>query len=449
MSGGNVPDSSETDPLQAGSYSYQAVYSGDDNFAGSTGPCEPFKVAKADSSTATVVKDHNGDVVDAQNPAVLGSQVHDTATVTSGNDSFTPSGTVTYHLFSGLDCNVDNEIGSGEQVTMSGGNVPDSSETDPLQAGSYSYQAVYSGDDNFAGSTGPCEPFKVAKADSSTATVVKDHNGDVVDAQNPAVLGSQVHDTATVTSGNDSFTPSGTVTYHLFSGLDCNVDNEIGSGEQVTMSGGNVPDSSETDPLQAGSYSYQAVYSGDDNFAGSTGPCEPFKVAKADSSTATVVKDHNGDVVDAQNPAVLGSQVHDTATVTSGNDSFTPSGTVTYHLFSGLDCNVDNEIGSGEKVTMSGGNVPDSSETDPLQAGSYSYQAVYSGDDNFAGSTGPCEPFKVAKADSSTATVVKDHNGDVVDAQNPAVLGSRVHDTATVSSGNDSFTPSGSVTYHL
>ena len=32
MSGGNVPDSSETDPLQAGSYSYQAVYSGDDNY---------------------------------------------------------------------------------------------------------------------------------------------------------------------------------------------------------------------------------------------------------------------------------------------------------------------------------------------------------------------------------------------------------------------------------
>ena len=33
MSGGNVPDSSETDPLAAGSYSYQAVYSGDNDYA--------------------------------------------------------------------------------------------------------------------------------------------------------------------------------------------------------------------------------------------------------------------------------------------------------------------------------------------------------------------------------------------------------------------------------
>ena len=247
-------------------------------------------------------------------------------------------------------------------------------------------------------STGPCEPFKIAQASSSTDTVVKDHGGNVVDAANPAPLGSQVHDTATVTSGNDSFTPSGTVTYHLYSGLDCNVDNAIGDPETVTMSGGNVPDSSETDPLAAGSYSYQAVYSGDNNFAGSTGPCEPFKIAQASSSTDTVVKDHGGNVVDAANPAALGSQVHDTATVTSGNDSFTPSGTVTYHLYSGLDCNVDNAIGDPETVTMSGGSVPDSSETDPLAAGSYSYRAVYSGDNNFAGSTGPCEPFKVARA---------------------------------------------------
>ena len=449
LSAGAVPNSGTQGPLGAGNYSFQATYSGDDNFIGSTGPCEPFSLGLLDTSTATVVKDHDGNVVDAANPAALGSQVHDTATVSGQVGEIVPTGTVTYHLYSGLDCSVDSEIGSGEQVTLSGGNVPDSSETDPLQAGSYSYEAVYSGDTDYATSTGPCEPFKVAQASSSTDTVVNDHDGNVVDAANPAALGSQVHDTATVTSGNDSFTPSGTVTYHLYSGLDCSVDSEIGSGEQVTLSGGNVPDSSETDPLQAGSYSYEAVYSGDDNFAGSTGPCEPFKVAQASSSTDTVVKDHDGNVVDAANPAALGSQVHDTATVTSGNDSFTPSGTVTYHLYSGLDCSVDSEIGSGEQVTLSGGNVPDSSETDPLQAGSYSYQAVYSSDNNYATSTGPCEPFKVAQASSSTDTVVKDHDGNVVDAANPAALGSQVHDTATVTSGNDSFTPSGTVTYHL
>ncbi len=96
----------------------------------------------------------------------------------------------------------------------------------------------------------------------------------------------------------------------------------------MTLSGGLVPNSSETAALAAGSYSYQAVYSGDGNYTGSTGACEPFKIAQAGSATATVVKDHNGATVDANNPAPLGSKVHDTASVTASPS--TATGTVTY-----------------------------------------------------------------------------------------------------------------------
>ncbi len=354
---------------------------------------------------------------------------------------------MTYHLYSGLDCNVDNQIGSGETVTLKGdGNVPDSSETDPLQAGSYSYRAVYSGDSNYNGSNGPCEPFKIALADSSTDTVVKDHAGNVVDANTPAALGSKVHDTATVTAS--PFTATGNLTYHLYSGLDCNVDNQIGSGETVALKGdGSVPDSSETDPLQAGSYSYRAVYAGDSNYNGSNGPCEPFKIALADSSTDTVVKDHAGNVVDANTPAALGSKVHDTATVTAS--PFTATGNLTYHLYSGLDCNVDNQIGSGETVALKGdGSVPDSSETDPLQAGSYSYRAVYAGDSNYNGSNGPCEPFKIAQGSLTAATTIKNAADDsTVDGALP--LGSKVYDTTQLSGAVEGFDPTGTVSYRF
>ncbi len=123
-------------------------------------------------------------------------------------------------------------------MTLSAGAVPNSGTQGPLGAGNYSFQATYSGDGNFAGSTGPCEPFSLGLLDTSTATVVKDHGGNVVDAANPAALGSQVHDTATVSGQVDGIVPSGTVTYHLYTGLVCNVDNEIGSAEQVTLSGG-------------------------------------------------------------------------------------------------------------------------------------------------------------------------------------------------------------------
>ena len=151
-------------------------------------------------------------------------------------------------------------------MTLSAGAVPNSGTQGPLGAGNYSFQATYSGDENFIGSTVPVSPSPSVSS-TSTATVVKDHGGNVVDAANPAALGSQVHDTATVSGQVGEIVPTGTVTYHLYSGLDCSVDSEIGSGEQVTLSGGNVPNSSETDPLQAGSYSYQAVYSGDNDYA--------------------------------------------------------------------------------------------------------------------------------------------------------------------------------------
>ena len=167
-----MPDSAETAALQAGSYGYQAIYSGDGNYNGSTGACEPFAISKAGSATATVVKDHSGATVDVANPAALGSKVHDTATVTAS--PFTATGTVTYQLYSGLTCASGNKIGSAQQVALSSGSVPDSAETAALQAGSYGYQAIYSGDGNYNGSTGACEPFAISKAGSATATVVFD-----------------------------------------------------------------------------------------------------------------------------------------------------------------------------------------------------------------------------------------------------------------------------------
>jgi len=44
MSGGLVPNSSTQSSLGAGSYSFQAAYSGDSNYLSSTGPCEYFTV---------------------------------------------------------------------------------------------------------------------------------------------------------------------------------------------------------------------------------------------------------------------------------------------------------------------------------------------------------------------------------------------------------------------
>src|SRR5438128_2115441 len=97
---------------------------------------------------------------------------------------------------------------------------------------------------------------------------------------------------------------------------------------------------------------------------------------------------------------------------------------------------------------MGSGTVPNSSETGALPAGDYSYQAVYAGDDNFKSSTGPCEPFTVNMAATPPAPVATLFPYTTLfRSANKAALGTKVHDTAAVTSANSSFTISGSVSY--
>src|SRR5439155_717169 len=141
---------------------------------------------------------------------------------------------------------------------------------------------------------------------------------------NKAALGSQAHDTASVTSTNNAFTRTGTLSYQLYTGLSCTSGNELNTANVQTMSTGTVPNSAETAALGAGNYSYQATYSGDGNYATSTGSCEPFTVNAAAPNTRTFPTRRSSDLIDSgSNKAALGSQAHDTASVTSTNNAFT------------------------------------------------------------------------------------------------------------------------------
>ena len=65
----------------------------------------------------------------------------------------------------------------------------------------------------------------------------------------------------------------------------------------------------------SGAFAFQATYSGDGTYTGSTGPCEPLTVTKLASTTATVIHDATHATVTSV-PA--GTTVHDQATVTGG-----------------------------------------------------------------------------------------------------------------------------------
>jgi hypothetical protein len=148
--------------------------------------------------------------------------------------------------------------------------------------------------------------------------------------------------------------------------------------------------SSPAGPLDAGSYSFEAVYSGDTNYTGSTSVCEHFTVTPAATATSTVLHDAAppNSVIAVGGSVPPGTSVFDSASVSGQVGGKAITGTVTYHFFTTVDCT---GTSSAELVPLGAPSSP----TGPLAAGSYSFEAVYSGDTNYTGSTSACEHFNV------------------------------------------------------
>jgi hypothetical protein len=159
---GEVPQSDVQGPLATGSYSFQAVYSGDTNYSGSTSSCEPLTVSPGSSSTVTRVFDA-ATRAPWTGTETTGASAFDTATV-RGATGDSPTGAVTYSFFTTADCS--GTAHTSETVDVAGGAVPNSGSTGALEGGPYSFLATYSGDASFHSSTAACEPFTVAPATS-------------------------------------------------------------------------------------------------------------------------------------------------------------------------------------------------------------------------------------------------------------------------------------------
>lgn len=366
--------------LAAGVWRWVASYSGDINNNSAVSGCqeEQVTVDKASLGITTEIHNSDGDTVVA-GPVALGSTLHDSATVSGIVAGVDPTNPVTFKFFANNECTGDGTaIGS---VTLSGNVAHPSTDVGPLNTGTYSFNASIAGDSNYNGATSACEPFTVSQSPTTVTTQVHDtgHN----DITNSSVaLGADVHDSATVSGQIGNIVPTGTITYNFF-------DNGVCRDTPLTSESVNIgQESSVKSGLGAGNYSYLAVYSGDNNYSGDTGDCEPLTVSKADSSITTEVHNPNhqditfGDVE-------AGTDIHDSASVQSANDSFDLTGSVDYHFFTNGDC-------SGDPVTSETVGIGQESSTKSgLGTGNYSFLANYSGDDNYNAAFGTCEPFTI------------------------------------------------------
>jgi hypothetical protein len=245
----------------------------------------------------------------------------------------------------------------------------------------------------------------------TTTTVVKD--GVTNQAwSGTETTGATAYDTASI-SGTDGPVPTGTLTYTFFQNGGCH---GTGTTETVTLVDGVPPDASTTAPLGAGPYSYDAVYNGDGNYNPSpVGACEPFTVLPAPTNVSNIVfSKQTGQAWNGTE--VAGGKADDTATLTGTVPGFVPTGTVTYSYFANGTCG-GTPVWT-DTVTLTGtGGIPDSNATGALAAGTYSFDAAYGGDSNYAASgNSACQAFVVTPNTGSPS--VDDPSGNAGGSDN-------------------------------
>src|SRR5262249_42515134 len=199
----------------------------------------------------------------------------------------------------------------------------------------------------------------------------------------PLSGGGGARDSATLTG--QTATAGGTVTYAVYTNNTCTA---LATGLQpvpaaVTVTGGVVPNSAAVTFPSAGTFFWQASYSGDANNNAATSTCtsETLTVTGAGTSIATQLS--------VSTVAAGGPVAHDSATLSGTTGS--PGGTVTYRIYADNTCTTVASVQpSPATVAVTNGTVPSSADVTFSTPGTFFWQAAYSGDASNQPATSLC-----------------------------------------------------------
>ena len=326
-----------TSSLGAGGHSITAIYGGNASYGGSTSTGLAQTVNAASTTTS---------LASSANPSTFNQAVTFTATVSPG----TASGTVTFK-----DGTISLGTGSLSNGTATFG-------TSSLGIGGHSITAVYSGDNNYNGSTSSALAQTVNQASTATG---------LTSSANPSLIGQSVTFTATVNPAPDG----GTLAFN---------DGGVaitGCTAQALIAGKATCPATYT---ASGSHTITAVYSGNADFLASTS--SPLTQTVGLNITTTSLSS-------SISSSIYGQPVTFTVTVSPG----AASGIVTFK-------DGTTSVGTG---TLSNGTATFS--TSILAAGGHSMTAVYGGNTTYGGSTSNSLSQSVSLA-STTTTLSSSRN---------------------------------------
>ncbi len=333
--------------------------------------------ATAPTITGTIQNSSNGAIT----TALVGASVHDVAMVASSTASTTPTGTVDFQVYQNTTCASTATTQSG--VALVNGMATSSATV--LGAGGLSYKVHYNSDANNVAADGPCQPLT---ATSNTASITTGLSSTTIQT------GSSV--TASSTLGNVTGAATGTVAYAVYTDNACTTALQ-GAGV-VTVANGIVPNSQSVLFNNSGTFYFRAIYSGDLNNSAATSTCGSSVVtvsaASVNKATTTL-----STALSTTTPVLPGTNIHDSATL-SGKTA-NASGTVAYTVFTNNACTA--LYGNAGSQSVTNGIVPNSAPFLFNTAGTYYWQAVYSGDTNNLGATSTCTDEILTVSTASTS----------------------------------------------
>ena len=430
LSGGTASVTDSALGASATAYAVMAVYSGDTDFGASLGSLSGGQTVNQTSPTISLA---------AGGTVTVGTGAKMTATATLSN-SVNAGGSITFVLTGPSNTIVDTE----SDPVSGNGNYSTPTGFAPGVPGTYNWVASYGGDGNNA-PAGPTPPASELAIQPVISVLSGNNQSTPINTTFPNDLSVQV------TSGGVpeanvpvTFTAPATGASGTFS-------NNATTIVEMTDSNGDV----------SVPYTANGIVGSDDVTATTPNAASPavFDLTNTQISTVTTV-------VSSINPSVYGQPVTFTATVTPSSGTFDNGGSVQFEI---------NSVNFGAPVSLSGGTA---SVTDSALGASltpYSVMAVFSGDTDFAASSGSLNGGQTVKqtspsiglsaggtvaigtgakmtasatlsnsvnAGGSITFVLTGPSNTVVDTESAPVSGNSVYSTPT------GFTPSVAGTYH-